>query len=259
MRKRYLLLAGAVLLLTVIALIGAYSGFSVADGPGGYVVTPAVVSGDDPGIVARDAPALSYSSLPLWVQAAAIVDGLLIAIGLFGAGPAILGRIQDMLDNPTRHSIFNYVLGNPGCTPAEITAKQRMKHGTVKYHLQMLEAEGMIVLRRMGKFTRLFRSASGNSDLERTVASYLRNETSGKLLKTIGDNPGVTNQWLAETFRLDKSSVHWHIERFLRDNLVWFEQSGRFKKYYLDEGARAAVAKFKPPEVLQASHEGVTA
>jgi predicted transcriptional regulator len=245
--------------LTVITLIGAYPGLGVADGPGGYVVTPAAVSGDDPGIVARDAPAVSYWSLPLWVQVAAIADGLLIAAGLAGAAPAILGRIQDMLDNPTRHSIFNYVLGNPGCTPAEITARQRMKHGTVKYHLQMLEAEGMIVLRRMGKFTRLFRSSSGNSDLERTVASYMRNETSGKLLKTIGENPGVTNQWLAETFRLDKSSVHWHIERFLRDNLVWFEQSGRFKKYYLDEEARAAVAKFHVSDVPQASRKGVTA
>lgn len=246
MRARNLMLAGAILALTaVILMAGLYS--HVTDGPGGYIVTPASPAGEDTGaVVPQDAPSISYWNLPLWVQIASLIDGLLILAGLLGIAPAILGRIQDVLDNRNRHSIFDYVLSNPGCTPAEITMKQNMKIGTVKYHVQMLEAEGMIILKRMGKFTRLFRSASGNSDLERAVASYLRNETSRKLLQAIEENPGITNQWLAEKFGLDKSSVHWHMERFLRDNVIWFEQSGKFKRYFLDEDARTAMTKLQP-------------
>jgi predicted transcriptional regulator len=48
------------------------------------------------------------------------------------------------------------------------------------------------------------------------------------------EEPGVTNQKLSERFRLDKSSIHWHMERFLNDSLVRFEQEGRYKKYFLE-------------------------
>jgi predicted transcriptional regulator len=99
-----------------------------------------------------------------------------------------------VLDNRNRFRIFSYVQDNPGCTPAEITTQQNMKNGTVKYHVQMLEAEGMIVLKRMGKFSRLFRSPSSGSDLERVAATYVRNETSRGLLQAILGAPGHHQQ-----------------------------------------------------------------
>ncbi len=211
MRKLYIGLAIAIVALTALIAAGIYS--NAFSGHGGYVVTPAVHPEDIPGVVATDAPGISWWDLPLWVQVASIFDGLLILFGLIKFLPFAAGRIENVLANRNRNRIFNYVQMNPGCTPAEITSRQQMKNGTVKYHVQMLEAEGMIVLRRMGKFTRLFKSASG-SDMDKAAISYLRNETSRNLLQAIMEHPGITNSNLAEQFQLDKSSIHWHIERF---------------------------------------------
>ncbi len=160
MKTWHLLLTIVVVALTTTVAAGIFNG----TGPSGeYVVTPATPPGD--GTVAKDAPAQSYWDLPLWVQIASAVDSLLIMGWLVSFFPPVAGRIEHVLDNRNRFRIFSYVQDNPGCTPAEITLQQNMKNGTVKYHVQMLEAEGMIVLKRMGKFSRLFRSSSGSSDL----------------------------------------------------------------------------------------------
>ena len=234
-------MAAAIVALTATIAAGWFLGIGIAGNTaGGYVVTPA--SGPGANDVPVDAPAVSYWSLPLWVQVASAIDSLMIAGWLLSFLPPVAGRIENVLDNGNRQRIFTYVQRNPGCTPAEITARQNMKNGTVKYHVQMLEAEGMIVLRRMGKFTRLFRSAGG-SDLERVAATYLRNETSRGLLQAILDHPGITNSSLSEQFQLDKSSVHWHIDRFLRDRMIRFEQDGKYKKYYVSDEARTVLAK----------------
>ena len=175
---------------------------------------------------------MSFWGLPLWVQIASIFDGILMLTGTIGSLPFVTNKIQNVLDNRNRLRIFNYVLDNPGCTQAEITDQQNMKNGTVKYHVQMLQLEGKIILKRMGKFTRIFKNVQGN-ETEKVIVPYLRNDTSRNLLQAIMANPGVTNQMLADQFLLDKSSVHWHMERFLKDDIVRFEQEGKYKHYYL--------------------------
>lgn len=231
MRLSIKVLAAAIIVLSSALLLSPVLA-PAFNGPGGYEVKPG--TGLPQGVVPEDAPVVSFGQLPLWVQAAAIMDSVLILLGALKALPFVIGKIQNVLENRNRLSIFNYVQSNPGCTPSEISTRQNMKNGTVKYHLQMLESEGKIILRRMGKFTRLFNTSRTNSEQEKTVLSYIKNETSKNLLQAIMEEPGVTNQKLSERFRLDKSSIHWHMERFLNDNLVRFEQDGRYKKYFLE-------------------------
>ena len=234
MKTRSKIILGGIAVITAIILVfGALS--LPYGGTGGYTVKPGtgLPSGAN-APVAVDAPAVSFWQLPLWVQVLGGLDSMLLALGAFSFVPAVIGKVQNVLENRNRKDIFDYVLGHPGCTPAEITLTQNMKNGTVKYHIQMLESQGKIILKRMGKYTRLFNTSHANSDLEKTVFSYTKNETSKNLLCAIMEEPGVTNQRLSERFSLDKSSVHWHMERFLHDNLVKYEQDGRYKKYFLE-------------------------
>ncbi len=224
------LMAAAILLLAFLLLLPVIA--PSFNGPGQYTVKPGSSEGSQP---AASVPVVSFWQLPLWVKVADILDTILVAIFLLAA-PFIIGRMQNVLENRNRLNIFNYVLRNPGCTQSEISSAHNMKSGTVKYHVQMLESEGKITLRRMEKFTRLFTSSRANSELEKVVLSYMKNETSKNLLCAILEEPGVTNSRLSERFRLDKSSVHWHLERFLNDSLVRFEQDGRYKKYFLEPG-----------------------
>ncbi|CAJ36156.1 winged helix-turn-helix transcriptional regulator [Methanocella arvoryzae] len=245
MRIPLVITAVAILVMSAVTIFGVLTttmapAVTVGDS-GGYVVTPAAPDGSA-GKTPVDAPLTSYGNLPLWVKIASALDALLIAIGLIGVAPAIIGRIQDVLDNSNRQAIFYYVLNNPGCTPAEITARQNMNNSTVKYHLLMLELEGKVSKRRMGKFTRFYNNA-GVNDMEKVVASYLRNDTSRNILQVVMDNPGITNNVLSERFSLDKSTVHWHMERFLKDGLVGFEQDGKYKKYFVRAEASTAFIK----------------
>jgi predicted transcriptional regulator len=238
MRFKHVLAAG-ILILTAIILVFLLATGPLLSGPGNYVVTPGI-SGQAGDISANNAPVVSYWSLPLWIQLASIFDGILLLVGMLGYLPFVVNKIQNVLDNGNRLKIFNYVLDNPGCTQAEITDRQNMKNGTVKYHVQMLQLQGKIILKRMGKFTRIFRNGPGN-DIEKVIITYLKNDTSRNLLHAIMEKPGVTNQMLADQFLLDKSSVHWHMERFLKDELVRFEQDGKFKHYYLTPDISKAI------------------
>lgn len=232
----------AVIILSLL-ILGSAIWMSQPSGKGGYVVTPGNPSSTG---VAKDVPRVSYSDLPLWIKAAAAIDGIMILICAGMAFPVIVSKLQNVLDNRNRLNIFNYVVENPGCTPSEITTRQNMKNGTVKYHIHMLESEGKIMLKKMGKFTRIFKRSSGNSELDTTVLSYLRNETSKSLLQAILENPGITNQKLSEKFELDKSSIHWHIDRFQKDSIVTFEQEGKFKRYFISPDARTVLIRHMP-------------
>lgn len=224
-------LIGAIVVLSAVLFISPLF-LQATGGSGSYTVKAG--RGLPDGVTAVDAAQVSYWELPPWVQVAGALDGILILIGLANALPFIVGKIQNVLDNRNRLNIFNYVIRNPGCTQSEISTRQNMKNGTVKYHVQMLEAQGKIILKRMGKYTRLFNTSKANTEQEKVVLGHIKNETSKNILCAILEEPGVTNQRLSERFRLDKSSVHWHMERFLNDKIVTYEQDGRFKKYYAE-------------------------
>ena len=192
----------------------------------------------------KDAPIVSFWQLPLWVQVAGVLDSILILGGMLYSAPFVIGKVQDVLKNRNRLSVFNYVSSNPGCTPIEISVRQNMNKGTVKYHVFMLESQGKIILRRAGRYIRLFNSSQANSELVKTVLSYVKNDTSKGLLYAIMEEPGVTNKKLSEKFSLDKSSVHWHIERFINDRLVKFEQEGKNKRYFLEPDVIRVLSNF---------------
>ena len=99
----------------------------------------------------------------------------------------------------------------------------------------------------MGKFTRLFENSSALKNDEKIIASHIRGETSRILLWTILENPGITNQELAEAFRLDKSTVHWHAHNFLADDVIRFEKEGRYLKYYVKDDVAVDISVLSPP------------
>jgi len=168
------------------------------------------------------------------IQAAATAGTIFTLGGTLYSAPFIFSKVQDVLNNRNRLRIFSYVASNPGCTPIEISAKQKMNMGTVKYHVFMLESQGEIVLKRIGGFILLFNTSHASGDLDKAVLAYIKNNTSKNLLYAIMEEPGVTNKKLSERFDLDKSSVHWHIERFINDRLVKYEQDGKNKRYFLE-------------------------
>jgi predicted transcriptional regulator len=129
----------------------------------------------------------------------------------------------------------------------EISDKQEINRGCVKYHISKLGFDEKITLTKIGKFLRLFQNSGAFKGNEQKIAAYLKNETNRLLLWNILENPGITNQELKEKFQMDKSTIHWHIKQFRNDNIVVFEQQGKYKRYFINADAKMILLRFMPP------------
>jgi len=213
---------------------------------GGYVVRPHVEGGVGVDSTGADAT-ITFWDLPLWIQVV-YVSGIIMAfLGSFKIFPAIISRIKRFVENQNRQSIFKYILNNPGTTKAEISRNLGINRGTVKYYVHKLESDTKITLMKVGKFTRLFQNSSALKNDEKIVAPHIRGETSRILLWSILENPGITNKELAEMLQLDKSTVHWHVHKFLADDIIRFEKEGRYLKYYVKNDAAVDMPVSYPP------------
>lgn len=199
----------------------------------------------------------SFLELPLLIKIFAIIDAFLVLIAMRFAVPYISGRVKNVLENNYRQIILGYVQSNPGCTMSEVSTKQKINLGTVRYHLDRLESAGKITFLKMGKFSRVFYNSSSIKDKEKVISSYLRNETSRQILLTILNNPGITNQSLTEKMQVDKSAITWHLQKFINDNVVIYERDGKFKKYSINKKAEKILIYLSSKVPLQ--HEGIHA
>jgi len=213
---------------------------------GGYIVEPYTPQKELIDTTGADAT-ISFWELPLWIKIAYISGIFLAFLGLFKVIPIVLARIKNVLENQNRQGIFKYILNNPGCTIAEISDKQEINRGSVKYHIYTLEYEGKIILTKIGKFLRLFQNSEAFKGDEKKMAAHLKSETSRLILRTIFENPGITNQELTDKFHVDKSTIHWHIQQFRNDNIVAFEQEGKYKRYFINTDAKMILLRFMPP------------
>ncbi|NOR59978.1 MAG: winged helix-turn-helix transcriptional regulator [Methanosarcinales archaeon] len=201
---------------------------------GGYVVRPHVEDGMGVDSTGADA-IITFWDLPLWIQVyyvSGLLMALLVSLKIF---PAVISCIKRFVKNQNRQNISKYIVDNPGTTKAEISNNLGINRGTVKYHVHKLESDSKIASMKVSKFTKLFKNSSELKNDEKIITSHIRGETSRILLWNILENPGITNQELAKTLRLDKSTVHWHAHKFLADDMIRFEKEGRYLKYYVKD------------------------
>ena len=213
---------------------------------GGYVVRPHADDGVDVDSTGADAT-ITFRDLPLWIQVyyiSGLLVALLVSLKIF---PAVISCIKRFIENRNRQNISKYIIDNPGTTKAEISRNLGINRGTVKYHIHKLESNCKIASIKVGKFTRLFKNSSELKNDEKIITSHIRGETSKILLWSILENPGITNQGLAKTLRMDKSTVHWHTNKFLEDNMIRFEKEGRYLKYYVKEDVTVVMPVLYPP------------
>jgi predicted transcriptional regulator len=152
-------------------LIFVTSAFAIADN-GGYEVRPAA-PGDMIDYQGADRE-VSFWELPLWIQLfylSGAAASLLVAIKLL---PFAALKLKGKLTNQNRESIYRHINDNPGCTVSDISRREAMNVGSVRYHVDQLQAARRIVQVKMGKFKRLFRNSGAYDDREIAVISALR-------------------------------------------------------------------------------------
>ena len=239
-----------VFLFLILSLLLLFVSTGVQAATGGYTVKPYVYDQDliDKGLIDSNGAdaTITFWELPLWIQIFYISGMLATIFGMFKGIPLVLGRIEYFFGNQNRKIIFEYISENPGCTIAEASEDLSINRGSVKYHIMKLNAKSKITTVKTGKFIRLFQSTGIFDKDEQVIVSYVRNETSRLLLLSILKHPGITNQDLAESFNLDKSTIHYYLKKFRNSGIILYVKEGKYRKCFVNPALERDLLKFMP-------------
>jgi predicted transcriptional regulator len=221
-------------------LIVSTGAFAYADN-GGYYVRPGTP--EDKASDQGEWRMASFWELPLWVQMmylSGAIASLLVAIKLV---PFAFLKLKVKLANKNRESIYRHINYNPGCTVSDISKREGMNVGSVRYHVDQLRDARRIVLVKIGKFMRLFRNSGAYDDREIKIISALHLRTSRAILFLIKDSPGLSNKQIAEMLDIKESMAHTYLSGLLKNEIIRYEKNGQQKMYYLESDVEAILIK----------------
>jgi predicted transcriptional regulator len=239
-----------VLCIGLLALLIIFTSALACADNGGYYVQPAVPGDRDQYKGATET--VSFWELPLWIQMfylSSAAASLLVAIKLV---PFAFLKLKRKQVNQNRESVYRHIRENPGCTVTDISKRETMNVGIVRYHVDQLHDAQRIVLVKFRKFVRLFRNSGAYDDREIAVISVLHVRNSRAMLFLIRDNPGLPNKQIAEKLGIKESMAHKYLSNLLRDGIIRYEKIGLQKIYYLENDVDAILVK------VSSAHAGMS-
>lgn len=153
-------------------------------------------------------------------------------------------RHKDGKENKNRQNILKFIDYNPGCILSGLVKKMKINRETARYHVNLLEQQGKIILKKIGKHLRLFPRASALSDKEKLLASYLNDELNKEIISTLLEYPGITNRDLSDRFSIDNNTIYYHLQQFISSKIVTYQKDGKRKRYFISDEYREALVTF---------------
>lgn len=216
-----------------------------------YIVTPATtdqagvsVNGEEV-VLLRDFTI--YWQFLLWLAAMQIIsmiDILLLPSKLIFA---ILGfRVADHSNAVgvlKRKHIYAFVKACPGICINEIANYMDLNRGTLRYHLNILEAKNMVEAHNDRGKVRYFQNNSTYGEKEKVVISALQNEITREIISKILDEESNTNRDLALATGISKGTITWHIKQLKESDLIKENKVGRSTIYSINPIYRDTIKK----------------
>jgi DNA-binding MarR family transcriptional regulator len=132
-----------------------------------------------------------------------------------------------VLDQNTRKDIYEYIVSNPGANFSLIMKALKLKNGVTSYHLAMLEREGYITSKHTGLYRRYYVNGANTKDLPQ---SKIRRE----IIKTIVDNPGLSQTDIASIIGVSNQVVNYHIGILRKSNIIKTVKEGYRTKCFIN-------------------------
>lgn len=191
---------------------------SAAVSPGVLAAVAAVA-----GVAAVGAAAGAFT--PLWAR--------LKEWGILALAPLYTRLTRsDVLDNGTRDALYHRIQASPGITLTDLTAAGPVARNAVVHHLRILESQGFIVSRRVGRSRHFYPNGHAPSAREVVAQSTLENATTRAIADRVRAAPGTAQRDLCEGLGISPSLAHWHLARLEDAGLVRKARSGRLVQYY---------------------------
>ena len=130
--------------------------------------------------------------------------------------------------------IYKYILNTAGVHLRKFLKELGLAMGDTQYHLSVLEKEGRIKSRRIGKHRHYYPVTIPDEQNE-LILAFLRQETARDILVYLMENSGSTQQELANFKKVSAPTIKWHMSRLIESELVIVTREGKTVKYFIKD------------------------
>lgn len=211
---------------------------------------PALRGGPLPG---EGGPATPEARVAAGVGAAA---GLALAAGLrpFLALAPLYARLDRnaLLEHPVRRELMRRIETDPGVNVSDLHVGLDLGWGSLLYHLQRLEGQGLVMSHRWGRSRRYFLNQRGLSTRAEAIRA-LKAPNARTLATLVNAQPGRTQEELAQAMALSKSVVSKYAKRLADARLVQREVGRNCLRLFPTAELRELLHTIPAPEPPAAS------
>jgi predicted transcriptional regulator len=129
---------------------------------------------------------------------------------------------SDPLENDVRQQVYEAIERSPGTYISEMSSACDASRSTVRYHVRILEEEGLIVDEADRGKHRLYPAGSETPEL----AAALNDTATARVLDAIARLEPVTVSALADDLDRSPGTVSYHLDRLTNDGLLERERMG---------------------------------
>lgn len=149
-----------------------------------------------------------------------------------------------VFDNAARRLIYSCIQDNPGINFNAIVQMTGIKSGTLQYHLFILQTrEKISVFTRKGH-SRYFENSGHFSDREKTLLSFIRNDTDNRILTLLLINPDISWKDLRDSLGKPGSMITWYINRMRDAGIICLKKTGKHVRYEIDPEMRQYLKRY---------------
>lgn len=144
--------------------------------------------------------------------------------------------MSDILSLASRKRIYEEVERHSGSHLREIGRRCELPLGTALYHLDRLESEGLITVRRDGRYKRYF-PATGLGRKEKDLLSAFRHAVPRRVAHALLDTPAMTQRELCTAVGVSRSTLSFHVNDLIARGILRREHGRPENRYLLEDPA----------------------
>jgi DNA-binding transcriptional ArsR family regulator len=133
-----------------------------------------------------------------------------------------------ILDNFVRGKLFGFIQANPGEDCNTLMVKLDLPHGTLLYHLKMLEREELVRSRAEGVHRVYYPANTTLSEPGHTRLTGSQETVFG----LISDSPGISQIEMADRLGVSNVAVNYHLEALLEKEMISRQRIGLRYHYF---------------------------
>ncbi|MDD1702295.1 MAG: winged helix-turn-helix transcriptional regulator [Methanoregula sp.] len=138
---------------------------------------------------------------------------------------------KNLLDHPERAAVYTLIVAKPGINLARIAAELAVNRQTLRYHLELMESFGKIVVIRDHGVSRYYENHGKYGTIEKNILLHHWNPTAKKILGLLKSHPGIMQSELAARLSITAPTIRWYMRRFQADGIIEISHEGRCTRY----------------------------